>query len=484
MTTLLGVESVGATPSGHYLGAQIYCRYQCTTSGTVQSLHFYLGDKLGTWARIALYTTDTTPHDPYPGHVLAQGVITLTAMNTWHSLTGLSIPVTQGTYYWIGVCLDGYVQSYYPGVGTLVYVNDNSTGNIAFVDHPAHDSQAYDICSYYAAGVVPTPIEVFAVAMTATAEAPTPTVTAGRDITVAAVTATASAAADVPTVTVQVYCTIAGALATAAAQGYQPALSISEDNEAPTISVTALAEVPAISAQFFLTISAEVALAGAASSAPLFQSYEDNEVQTVNIDARAMDPYVSVEVYVTISAEVATAGAQAYDPTTSISEYNEVPTIAASATSAAPSVSTGTTTQAEISTATAAACDPSFMAASNIANATAVADATIPDTQVFVTQAKSEVTLVGERLEVFHDPAITSTTVAGYVAIAILVKARLDGKKATITIPPICNLELWDILSAYDDPAAQDSNYRVCGYTFEYDTRRAAYRHTLDLCAP
>jgi len=134
--------------------------------------------------------------------------------------------------------------------------------------------------------------------------------------------------------------------------------------------------------------------------------------------------------------------------------------------------------------AAAAAAAPTAEGGSGVAPYTLVADATIPTPQVYTTQAKSEVSLVGERLEVFHDPAITTTTVAGYVAIAVLVKARLDGKKATITIPPICNLELWDVLSAYDDPAAQDSNYRVCGYTFEYDTRRAAYRHTLDLCAP
>jgi hypothetical protein len=32
--------------------------------------------------------------------------------------------------------------------------------------------------------------------------------------------------------------------------------------------------------------------------------------------------------------------------------------------------------------------------------------------------------------------------------------------------------------------ANQDTNYRVTGYTFEYDTRQGIYQHTLDLCAP
>jgi hypothetical protein len=54
-----------------------------------------------------------------------------------------------------------------------------------------------------------------------------------------------------------------------------------------------------------------------------------------------------------------------------------------------------------------------------------------------------------------------------------------------VIIPPICNLELWDVISTYDDPASQQNTiFRVNGYTFEYDTRHAAYRHTLNLCAP
>ena len=98
-------------------------------------------------------------------------------------------------------------------------------------------------------------------------------------------------------------------------------------------------------------------------------------------------------------------------------------------------------------------------------------------------QAQAEATLVGERLEVIHDPAITSAVVAGYVAIAVLAKARLDGKKAQITVPPHCGLELWDVVNIFDNTANQNINYRVRGYSFEYDTSKAQYVHRLELCA-
>jgi len=91
--------------------------------------------------------------------------------------------------------------------------------------------------------------------------------------------------------------------------------------------------------------------------------------------------------------------------------------------------------------------------------------------------------MVGERLEVIHEPAVTSAVVAGYVAIAVLAKARLDGKKAQITVPPHCGLELWDVVSVFDNAANQNTSYRVRGYTFEYDTGKAQYIHRLELCA-
>lgn len=98
--------------------------------------------------------------------------------------------------------------------------------------------------------------------------------------------------------------------------------------------------------------------------------------------------------------------------------------------------------------------------------------------------ASADIALVGERLEVKHESAISTATVASAVAAAILSAARLDSKHARIVIPPHCGLELWDMITIVDTVANQNTSYRVSGYTFDYDTRQGIYLHTLDLCAP
>ena len=98
--------------------------------------------------------------------------------------------------------------------------------------------------------------------------------------------------------------------------------------------------------------------------------------------------------------------------------------------------------------------------------------------------AAADIALVGERLEVKHDTAIPSASVAAAVAAALLSAARLDGKRAQVTIAPHCGLELWDVLSIVDAVANQNTTYRVSGYTLDYDTRQGIFHHILELCAP
>ena len=98
--------------------------------------------------------------------------------------------------------------------------------------------------------------------------------------------------------------------------------------------------------------------------------------------------------------------------------------------------------------------------------------------------AAADLALVGERLEVKHDTAIPSASVATAVAAALLSAARLDGKRGRIVIPPHCGLELWDVLSIVDAVANQNTTYRVIGYTLDYDTRQGIFHHILELCAP
>ena len=96
----------------------------------------------------------------------------------------------------------------------------------------------------------------------------------------------------------------------------------------------------------------------------------------------------------------------------------------------------------------------------------------------------TEATLVGPRLDVRHDTAIPTAAVAGAVAVAMLDKMRLSSLQARVLIPPPCGVELWDVITVVDNGGNQNGNYRVSGYTFEMDKRRAIYQHTLDLCAP
>jgi len=96
-----------------------------------------------------------------------------------------------------------------------------------------------------------------------------------------------------------------------------------------------------------------------------------------------------------------------------------------------------------------------------------------------ITQA--DVDLVGERMDAHHNPAIPTAAIAAAVATAQLAKARLDGKRALITVAPHCGVELWDVVNITDDIANQASSYRVSGYIFEF--RSGVYCHTLELCA-
>ncbi len=57
---------------------------------------------------------------------------------------------------------------------------------------------------------------------------------------------------------------------------------------------------------------------------------------------------------------------------------------------------------------------------------------------------------------------------ADAVAANVLAKARLGSKKADITIPPHCSIELWDVVNSYDEYGNQAGNYRIAAYVFDY----------------
>ena len=93
-----------------------------------------------------------------------------------------------------------------------------------------------------------------------------------------------------------------------------------------------------------------------------------------------------------------------------------------------------------------------------------------------------EAALVGERLDVRHDTAVTTATAAGYAAAAVLARYRLDARRARITVPPHCGLELWDVVSIVDIPANQATSYRVTGYSLEIDIKAGHYTQVVHIC--
>lgn len=93
----------------------------------------------------------------------------------------------------------------------------------------------------------------------------------------------------------------------------------------------------------------------------------------------------------------------------------------------------------------------------------------------------AESALVGERLDVRHDIAVTSSTDAGYAASAVLAKARLESRHAKITIPPHCGLELWDVVSIVDIPANQALSYRVIAYELDIDYKKSIYTQNITI---
>ena len=95
-----------------------------------------------------------------------------------------------------------------------------------------------------------------------------------------------------------------------------------------------------------------------------------------------------------------------------------------------------------------------------------------------------EVALVGERLDFQPGPAIPTTAQAGDVALAVLSKMKLMGKRGVILIPPNCGQELFDVVQISDSGANQSAvKFRVIGIRFEYNPRQAQYSQKLILAA-
>ena len=94
----------------------------------------------------------------------------------------------------------------------------------------------------------------------------------------------------------------------------------------------------------------------------------------------------------------------------------------------------------------------------------------------------TEIALVGERLDLQYHPPISTATLAAQVADAVLAKARLQTKDGFITLPPNCGVELFDVITVYDQPGCQQGvSFRVAGIRLVFNALEGVYQQQLKL---
>ena len=93
-----------------------------------------------------------------------------------------------------------------------------------------------------------------------------------------------------------------------------------------------------------------------------------------------------------------------------------------------------------------------------------------------------DVDLVGERLDFHVQQPVHSQTMATNTAQSVISKMRLTRQWGSITVPPNCGQELWDVIDVTDSLCARSSaKYRVVGTRLTYEQSQAKYLHRLIL---
>jgi hypothetical protein len=387
-------------------GTVIYWEYIATATGILTGLEVY--SAVSGNVKFAIYSDNGSDQ---PVTLLASGTKACT-LNQWNQLTGLSVPVTNGTKYWIVYITD-----------TLGVTVRNSTGS---QKRYYKTGLTYSTFSYPATWDGPTSYTYDATYTTSFDGVGTVEV----DVTVNAPTATVSSTAPAPTV------------------------HTSAVSSPPVATVTSLALAPSVSVGINATVNAPAGI----------------------VTSQAYAPTVTAARNVTSSPPAATVTSQAYIVVAGPMTGVVVSPPAAIVSSQAYTVST--TVPFHIIWEASYEIDipqvnRAFIVGEDLAGSLVTGNAIL----------QAEVDLVGERLEVQHTPAAITAAVAADVAVAVLGKNRLDGQKGKILIPPHCCLELWDVLNVVDAGADQSGNYRVSGYSLEYDVQAGQYQQQLDLSA-
>lgn len=94
----------------------------------------------------------------------------------------------------------------------------------------------------------------------------------------------------------------------------------------------------------------------------------------------------------------------------------------------------------------------------------------------------AEIALVGERLDLQYHPSITTAALAAQAADASLEKARLQAKDGFITLPPNCGVELFDVITIYDELCCQEGiSFRVVAISLLFNAQDGTYQQQLAL---
>jgi len=405
MTVLVGdhtqysASSIGA-------GTVIYWEYIAPATGTLTGLEVY--SVASGNAKLAIYLDNGSDQ---PGTLLASGTKACT-LNQWNQLTGLSVPVTNGTKYWIVYITD-----------TLGVTVRNSTGS---QKRYYKTGLTYSTFSYPSSWDGPTGY---------TTDSTYTTSFDGLGI-------------------LEVDINVNAPTATVSSQAYATTTSGGAVSSPPVATVTSLALAPIVSVGTNATVNAPAGI----------------------VSSKAYAPTVTAARNVTSSPPAATLTSQAYivvaGPMTGVTVSPPAAVVSSQAYTVSLTVPFHIIWEAayEIDIPQV---NRAFIVGEDLAGSLVTGNAIL----------QAEVDLVGERLEVQHTPAAITAAVAADVAIAVLGKNRLDGQKGKILIPPHCALELWDVLNVVDTGADQSGNYRVSGYSLEYDVRAGQYQHQLDLSA-
>lgn len=97
-------------------------------------------------------------------------------------------------------------------------------------------------------------------------------------------------------------------------------------------------------------------------------------------------------------------------------------------------------------------------------------------------ESTAQLALVGERIDFRFTPHLATEALAEQMAAAALAKARLDAREGFITLPPNCGVELWDVITVYDELCSQQArSYRVVGIRLAYHPADQQYYQQLSL---